>query len=67
MEEYLEGENCGEKGGESRKIDPFCFGLRQKHLDEGQRQGCGEEKKEQIWSCSKGIINNSVIDKMITL
>lgn len=27
-------ERIEEKGG--KEIDPFCFGLRQKHLDEGQ-------------------------------
>lgn len=47
---WMEGENWGEKG-KSRKIDPLCFGLRQKHLDEGQRQDCG---KERTWSSSKG-------------
>lgn len=31
----------GERG-EMGKV--FCFGLRQKHLDEGQSQDCGKEK-----------------------
>lgn len=35
----------------SRTNDLFCFVLRQKHLDEGQRQDWKRKIMEWIWSC----------------